>query len=174
MGDTLQFCRYGPLAAARGLRVILEAPAPLVRLLRSLPGVEQVVAQGEALPDFDLHCPMLSLPLAMGTTLATIPAAVPYLHADPAQVAAWGARLAALDRPGPRIGLAWAGNPRRHVPSGPALDRRRSIAPDLLAPLFAVPGLHFVSLQKDGPAAPTDFPLTNIMGRSATSPIRRR
>ena len=68
-GDTLQFCRYAPLAAARGMRVILEVPKPLVRLLRSLPGVDLLVEQGAELPPFDLHCPMLSMPLAIGTTL---------------------------------------------------------------------------------------------------------
>src|SRR6202021_2105005 len=67
-GDTLQFCRYAPLARARGWRVIIEAPAPLVRLLRGLQGVDRLVASGVALPEFDLHCPMLSLPLALGTT----------------------------------------------------------------------------------------------------------
>jgi tetratricopeptide (TPR) repeat protein len=163
-GDSLQFCRYAPLAAARGLRVIVEAPRPLVRLLRSLPGVAQVVTHGEALPAFDLHCPMLSLPLALGiTTLAAIPSTVPYLHADSAQVAAWRARLAAMANQGPRIGLVWAGNPREHLPSGSAVDRRRSIGPEPLAPLFDLPGLHFFSLQKDGPAAPPDFPLTDFM-----------
>ncbi len=76
-GDTLQFCRYAPLAASAGLRVVIEAPKPLVRLLRSLPGVDLVLARGEELPAFDLHCPMLSLPLALGTTLASIPARWP-------------------------------------------------------------------------------------------------
>jgi tetratricopeptide (TPR) repeat protein len=73
-GDTLQFCRYTPLAAASGLRVIIEAPKPLVRLLRCLDGADRVVEAGTPLPEFDLHCPMLSLPLALGTTLTTIPA----------------------------------------------------------------------------------------------------
>jgi hypothetical protein len=77
-GDTVQFCRYATLAAERGLRVIVEAPKPLVRLLRSLQGVDQVVGQGEALPPFDLQCPMLGMPLALRTTLATVPGAVPY------------------------------------------------------------------------------------------------
>jgi Tfp pilus assembly protein PilF len=163
-GDTLQFCRYAPLAAARGLRVILEVPGPLVRLLRSLPGVAQVVATGEALPPFDLQCPMLSLPLAMGTTtLAAIPGSVPYLHADAAQAAAWSARLAAMEKPGLRVGLVWAGSSRKDQPAAAAIDRRRSMAPDRLAPLFALPGLHFVSLQKDGPAAPAAFRLTDVM-----------
>jgi Flp pilus assembly protein TadD len=162
-GDTLQFCRYAPLAAAGGLRIILEVPKPLVRLLHSLAGVDRIVMQGEALPPFDLHCPMLSLPLALGTTIATIPSDVPYLHADTAQVAAWRTRLAATEKRGPRIGLVWAGNPRKPLLAAAALDRRRSIAPERLAPLFELPGLRFYSLQKDGPAAPTHFPLADFM-----------
>ncbi len=162
-GDTLQFCRYAPLAAARGLRVVLEVPRALARLLRSLPGVDQVVAQGEARPGFDLHCPMLSLPLAFGTTVATIPTAPAYLHADPAQVAAWQARLAATGRGGPRVGLVWAGSTRADRPSLAAIDHRRSLPADRLAPLLAVPGVHFVSLQKDGPAAPPHAALTDFM-----------
>jgi Flp pilus assembly protein TadD len=162
-GDSIQFCRYAPLAAAKGLRVILEVPGTLVRLLVGLPGVELVVARGEALPQFDLHCPMLSLPLALGTTLTTIPGDVPYLHADSARVAAWRTRLDALASRGPRIGLAWAGNPRKHLAGTAAIGRQRSIAPDRLAPLLALPNLHFVSLQKDGVAPPELVPLTDFM-----------
>jgi Flp pilus assembly protein TadD len=163
-GDTMQFCRYAPLAAARGLRVILEVPKPLVRLLHSLPGVHWVAAQGEALPAFDLHCPMLSMPLAFGTTITTIPSTVPYLHADTARVANWRTRLAMMGEPGPRVGLVWAGNPRKQLRGAAALDRRRSIAPDRLAPLFELPGLQFFSLQMEGPEAPKHFPLTDFMG----------
>jgi len=163
-GDNLQFCRYAPLAAARGLRVVLEVSRPLVRLMRGLPDIAQVVTHGEALPPFDLHCPMLSLPLALGTDrIGQIPNAVPYLHADPAQVAAWRTRLAAMDDRGVRVGIVWAGNPREHMPSGSAVDRRRSIGPGPLAPLFDVPGVHFISLQKGGPAAPAAYRLTDFM-----------
>ena len=162
-GDTLQFCRYGALAAARGLRVILEVQPPLVRLLRGLPGVDRVVARGDALPPFDLHCPMLSLPLAFGTTLETIPGAACYLRADPEEVTAWETRLATLRQPARRVGLAWAGNPRAHSRGLAAVDRRRSMAPAELAPLFQLPGVQFVSLQKSGPAAPAEFPLTDLM-----------
>jgi len=162
-GDTIQFCRYAPLAAARGLRVVLEAPAPLVRLLQGLPGVDQVVAHGEPPPPFDLHCPMLSLPPALGTTIATIPSDVPYLHADEARVAAWRTRLAGLENQGPRIGLVWNGNPRVALLSAAALGRWRSVSPERLAPLFEHPGPQFFSLQKDGPAPPAHFPVTGFM-----------
>ncbi len=162
-GDTMQFCRYASLVAARGLRVIMEVQEPLARLLRSLAGVELVVARGEATPAFDLHCPMLSLPLALGTTLANIPGVVPYLHADAAKVAAWHTRLKAMVDQGPRIGLAWAGNPRKHSRGLAAVDGRRSMTPDRLAPLFDLPGMRFFSLQKDGPAASEEFPLIDLM-----------
>ncbi|MDB5400686.1 MAG: hypothetical protein JWQ55_2704 [Rhodopila sp.] len=160
-GDTLQFCRYASLAAGRGLRVIMEVQRPLVRLLRDLPGVDLVLGHGDELPAFDLHCPMLSMPLALGTTLETIPGAAPYLHADQAGIAAWRTRLAAMANQNPRVGLVWAGNPRRHSPALAAADRRRSLALDRLAPLFDLRGLHFFGLQKD---APSDLPLTDFMG----------
>ncbi|WP_158930248.1 tetratricopeptide repeat protein, partial [Acidisphaera sp. S103] len=150
LGDTLQFCRYAALAAAAGLRVVMEVQAPLVRLLGDLPAVDRIVARGEALPAFDLHCPMQSLPLALGTTLETIPAAS--LRADVGLAAAWGARLGAMGDRRPRVGVAWAGNPEM------VRDRQRSLSPDRLAPLFGVDGLWFFSLQKDGTAAGvTDF-----------------
>jgi hypothetical protein len=123
---------------------VLEAQRPLLPLLAGLPGVETVVAHGDPLPHFDLHCPMLTLPLLLGTRLDTIPGATPYLAAEPARVAAWRARLNGIA--GLRIGLVWAGNPAM------AADRRRSVGLDRLAPLAAVPGVTFVSLQK-GPAA---------------------
>lgn len=162
-GDTIQFCRYADLAAARGLRVILEVQQPLVRLLRGLPGVEHVVARGKPLPAFDLHCPMLSLPLALGLTLANLPAFAPYLHAAPTPAAVWQMRLPKMIGPGPRVGLAWAGNPRNHSRNLAAVDQRRSLPPARLEPLFRTRGLRFVSLQKGGPSAPAAFPLTDVM-----------
>jgi tetratricopeptide (TPR) repeat protein len=155
-GDMLQFCRYAPLVAAlagqagaaakAGANVVLEVPSALARLIRTMPGAQLVIAQTDAPPAFDVHCPLLSLPLALGTTLETIPAAVPYLFADPDQARAWRIRLGAL--PGLRVGLVWAGNPRPADPATTAIDPRRSIALARLAPLGAVPGVSFVSLQK--------------------------
>jgi tetratricopeptide (TPR) repeat protein len=108
LGDSLQFCRYAELVARLGARVILEVPKPLVSLCATLRGVEQVVSHGDPLPAFDVQCPLLSLPLALGTTLETIPAATGYVSSDPAKVHAWQERL------GPkrtaRIGLTWSGN----------------------------------------------------------------
>lgn len=153
-GDTLQFCRYAPLLAERGARVVLEVPAPLVRLLRTLPGVSDVVATGAPMPWFDFHCWLMSLPRLFGTTLETIPATIPYLRADPALVQAWRARLA--ERPGRRVGLAWAGGQRPDNPHAAAIDRRRSIPLADLAPLSAVGDRAFVSLCLGRDETPAD------------------
>jgi lipoprotein NlpI len=143
-GDTLQFCRYVPLLAAQGAEVLLEVPTALVALLADLEGVARIVAAGRTLPPFDCHCPLMSLPLALRTTLATIPGRIPYLRAEPAKVEAWSARLAVVPRPW--VGLAWAGSPVHRN------DHNRSIAlRELLAEL---PGaLRYVSLQKGVPAS---------------------
>jgi Tetratricopeptide repeat len=162
-GDTLHFCRFASQAASRGLRVIVEAPKPLLRLLRSLDGVEKVVLHADALPGFDLHCPMLSLPLALGTTVQTIPNQVPYLRADPHQAATWTSRLTALGTRKPRIGLVWEGGVDKEPQSARAVGRQRSMAPALLAPLFDVPDIQLFSLQKDGTRAPAAFQLHDFM-----------
>jgi len=164
LGDTLQFCRYASLAAAAGMRVILAVQPPLVRLLRSLDGVELVQEIGAEFPPFDFHCPLLSMPLALKTTLSTIPAAASYLHADQVQVDAWRARLAALPKRGFRVGLVWSGTPRIGFSHLAAVDRRRSIDPKQLARLVELSGFHFFSLQKDGQSAPAEFQLTDFMG----------
>jgi len=152
-GDTLQFCRYVPLLSASA-KIVLEVHPPLVRLLSRLRGVLAIVARGNRLPPFDLHCPLLSLPRAFGTTLNTIPAAVPYLSADPTLAASWRERLDSLD--GLRVGLAWASNPDSLQDAARQRDRRdKSILPDELSLLAEVKELSFVSLQKAEAAVPT-------------------
>ncbi|CAO3460035.1 hypothetical protein [Azospirillum argentinense] len=150
-GDTIQFIRYVPAAVARGWRVVVEAPRPLLRLLGSLPVPADrvtLVAKGDPLPPFDTHCPMLSLPRAFRTELGTIPAPIPYLGADPERVAAWERRLpprkADTDpQGGLRVGIVWQGNPQA------AVDRGRSVPLADFAPLARVPGVRLVSLQKN-------------------------
>jgi Flp pilus assembly protein TadD len=148
-GDTLQFCRYAPMVAAAGGRVILVVPEVLRRLLTTLDGVAEVLS-GEhgVLPPVDYHCPLLSLPFAFGTTMATIPAPVSYLRADPSQ---WTGFLDEL--PGLKVGLVWAGKSRTAQPHAVAIDKRRSMRLADMAPLFSVPGCSFVSLQFGPPAA---------------------
>jgi hypothetical protein len=152
LGDVLQFARYATEIVALGAQVILEVYPPLKRLLASVPGIAQLLTPDDALPDgVDWHLPMMSAPYVLGTRLETIPATVPYVSPDAKMKAAWERRLAKL--PGLKVGLVWAGDPRRHDPRAHAIDRRRSIALDRLTPLLMVPDVHFVSLQKGVPSA---------------------
>ena len=155
IGDSLQFCRYARLAREAGARVILEVHDPLVRLLRRDPDVT-VIGWGESLPEFDRRSPLLSMPLAFATRLDNIPAQIPYLHNDPARTESWRSRLAA--HPGLKVGLVWSGNPRPDQPAAHAVDRRRSVRLAQMAPLAAVPGITFVSLQKDAAGAQAATP----------------
>jgi Flp pilus assembly protein TadD len=150
LGDTLQFCRYVPRVAALGARVVLEVQPGLERLLGRLDGVSQVVTQGGPAPAFDCHTPLMSLPLALGTRLETVPARGAYLKAEPGAAAHWERRLSGSSAL--RVGLVWAGAPRRDNPIAAAVDRRRSLSLEFLAPLAGIEGLQLFSLQK-GPAA---------------------
>ena len=98
-----QNCRYVPRVAERAGHVILEVQQPLRGLMSTLCGAAEIVSLGEALPAFDLHCPLLSLPLAFGTRLETIPWQTPYLSAPPDKTRAWRDRLGNQERP--RVGL---------------------------------------------------------------------
>lgn len=159
LGDTLQFARYAEEVVARGAKVILEVPPPLRDLMATLQGPDQVIGRGEPLPAFDYHCPLMSLPLACGTRLQTIPARVPYLKADPERMAALDARLPAKTKP--RIGLVWQGN-KSHVN-----DANRSMRLAALAPLISE-RYQFVSLQKEiheeDQAALADLPDLILLG----------
>jgi tetratricopeptide (TPR) repeat protein len=147
LGDSAFLARFIPLAAQRARVIVLVQP-PLRRLFATLEGVAAIYDDETALPPWDAHCPLGSLPAALGITRDTIPPNIPYFHADEAATDAWRARLAAL--PGRRVGLIWAGNP------GFTGDNLRSLPPAALAPLIGVPGISFVSLQKGAvsPAPP--------------------
>ena len=158
LGDTIQFCRYATLVAARGGVPVLQVQPPAERLMRSLGVVRAELAEtallGAEPPEFDLECPLLSLPAVFGTTPETAPWPGAYLGAEPELV--FQKRLRFLNiRPGPmqhsgerslRVGLAWAGNPRYKA------DRQRSMALATLLPLLRIPGITWISLQK-GPGA---------------------
>jgi tetratricopeptide (TPR) repeat protein len=146
LGDTLQFARYAPLVAERGGRVILEVQSPLVRLMRTLPGIAKVIARGDGLPRFDTHCPLMSLPRVFATRVDTIPATA-YLSAYPADLAAWRTRLPATDSR-LRVGLVWAGSAHMDDPGAHVIDGRRSLKATDLGPLLALSDVLFVSLQK--------------------------
>jgi tetratricopeptide (TPR) repeat protein len=147
-GDTLQFVRYAPLVARRASRVILAVQPALLRLLRAVPGVDRVVPMGDALPQHDVICPLLSLPRLFGTTLDSIPPPLAYADACPAAPDSSGLL---------RVGLVWAGNP--DFP----LDAQRSLPVAALSALAGIPRVQFHSLQMPPAALPPDLGLIDLM-----------
>jgi tetratricopeptide (TPR) repeat protein len=139
LGDTLQFIRYAALVKERGGTVVVECQPALVRLLGACPGVDRVVASGETLPPIDVQSPLLGLPRIFETASATIPAAAPYVFADPALVERWRQELGGLRAF--KVGIAWQGSPT-HL-----WDRQRSLPLEKFAALAQVPGVRLISLQ---------------------------
>jgi tetratricopeptide (TPR) repeat protein len=149
LGDTLHFYRYARQVADRGARVVLSVPDGLVGLLRPLEPALQVIGVREDPPPFDVHAPLMSLPLAFKTRLNSIPGGVPYITADPDKAARWRERLGA--RRGPRVGLVWNGGFRPDQPDVWRANERRNIRFQDIAGL-KLPDLDFYSLQKGEPA----------------------
>lgn len=164
LGDTIQFCRYATLVAARGGQVVLQVQAPVLRLMNSLSivraGVAETVMLGATPPGFDkkfdVECPLLSLPAVFGTTTRTVPWPGAYLGAEPERV--FDRKMQFFDirqsgRPGQmpfkrplRVGLAWAGNPRYKA------DPQRSMQLAALLPLLRTAGVTWIALQKGAAA----------------------
>ena len=140
LGDTIQFCRYCEAVQALGATVLLEVQAPLVGLLASLRGVSRLIRQGDPLPDFDFHCPLMSLPLALKTRPGSIPSDVRYLASEPDKQARWKLKL--CNRNKPIVGIVWSGSEQHKN------DENRSIG---LAELMRhMPSDYtYVSLQKE-------------------------
>lgn len=164
-GDALQFLRYAPLAAARGGRVIVRCAPELATLAAGVPGVSEVVRRGERLPAFDAWCPLPSLPRAFGTTLASVPANIPYVHADPERTARWRSRLAGTGGEC-RVGLVWASQSKHRT------AKAKSIPLEAFAPLGATPGVRWYSLQlgeaaRDAWRPPSGMRLTDLGGELA-------
>jgi tetratricopeptide (TPR) repeat protein len=144
LGDTLQFARYVPLLAARGATVYFEVQPGVQRVLQTLEGAERILVRGDALPEFEWQCPLMSLPLGFHTELGNIPANVPYLKASEAASCAWPERIPPNRV---RVGLAWAGSPKH------PRERHRSIPIEQLAQLARIEGATVYSLQKGSGAA---------------------
>jgi tetratricopeptide (TPR) repeat protein len=140
LGDMLQFIRYAPLVKERGGRVVVECTRMLIPLFSTCKGIDQLVAEGEPLPDFDVQVPLMSLPRLFKTTLETVPAAVPYFFPDDELVERWRQRLTSID--GLKIGISWQGNPNHQW------DRHRSFPLKELAGISQLPGVRLISLQK--------------------------
>ena len=142
-GDTIQFIRYLPIVAELGARIILVIQDELYSLLSNFPGITECIpmSAGGELPDFDFHCPLMSLPLALMRRLESIPSAISYLPSAPrARVRAWKEHLGSHDKP--RVGLVWSGNPKHGD------DHNRSIPLRRFSSMLDL-GATFVSLQKD-------------------------
>jgi len=154
-GDTLHFIRYAALLAAQGASVSVHVPAALVRLATRCPGVAHASDDIAALPPADFFCPIMSLPHRFGTTIESVPSAVPYIQADPADVIAFRERLAADPVAGnaARVGFVWAGDPRHGDRRAQRVDRRRSLPFSALEHLARHPGVAAYSLQKGSAAA---------------------
>jgi tetratricopeptide (TPR) repeat protein len=151
MGDTIQFCRYAPIISNLGAEVILEVQPPLVQLLKQMPGVSDVVRFGDAVPPMiDFHCPLMSLPLALKTTLDTIPKNTPYLKADSTKFFYWQKKLSNVN--GFRVGLVWNGGFRPDQIKLWGINDRRNIPVSKLSKALSDLNVNFYSLQKGDPA----------------------
>ena len=139
LGDTIQFCRYAKMVSDLGANLILEVQKPLMRLLKDLTGVSSLIAKGDPLPEFDFHCPLLSLPLAFKTDLNSIPSSKSYLEAEVERVAYWKDRIKG---DGLKIGIAWQGS------KGTKVDIGRSFELKLFKNIAALPNVQLISLQK--------------------------
>jgi tetratricopeptide (TPR) repeat protein len=144
LGDTLQFIRYAPFVQERGGKTLVACQEALLPLLTRCRGIDRLVPINSIVPPFDVHCPLLSLARVFACGAATVPAAVPYIAADPQRVERWRQELAGLN--GFKIGIAWQGSP------GYRWDRLRSFALTHFAALAALPSVRLISLQK-GPGA---------------------
>ena len=139
-GDTIQFCRCAKLLEARGAKVIMSVQQPLCRLLKQISPTIRVLNPDEEPTDFDYHCPLLSLPLALGTTLETIPAEQQYLKTDEELRSVWTARLPPKTKP--RIGVVWSGSTTHKN------DHCRSMELQQFLPIFS-PDAEWICLQKE-------------------------
>jgi tetratricopeptide (TPR) repeat protein len=162
LGDSLQFIRYAQQLKRLGATVFFECPERLVKLLERTPGIDRLVIQGQELPEHDVQVPLLSVPGLVGTALGSVPAEVPYIHADPEHIKLWSGELAAY--PEFKVGINWQGNPEY------AGDYHRSVPLRHFAPLASVPGVRLFSLQmihgteqlKELGGA---FPVVNLAGK---------
>jgi tetratricopeptide (TPR) repeat protein len=163
-GDTIQFIRYAPLVKQRGGTVIAACPLTLAKLMGSCPGIDRLVTEGSVMPEYDVQAPLLSLPGLLGTTLATVPANVPYLFADRQLVEQWRRQIGSV--PAFKVGIAWQGSPKHRG------DRQRSVPLTQFAPLARLEGVRLFSLQKGVgseqlPAVADRWDVTDLGGKTS-------
>jgi tetratricopeptide (TPR) repeat protein len=139
-GDILQFVRYVPLVAEGGAKVFLRCRGELVSLLQNIRGIDKVLSYSEQLPDFDVYCPIATLPLLFGTTLDNIPANIPYIGVSPSSAEKWKNKIQ-KDNSTLRIGLVWSGNPNNIA------LKNKSFPLETFMPLGELHKVAFYSLQ---------------------------
>lgn len=163
IGDNIMMLRYVPLLAARGAKVVLDMPKAVRAVIGGLAGVSRVVADGEPLPPFDCHLPLMGLPGAFGTAFETVPANIPYLSVEEEKIERWNKRVG---EKGFRVGIVWQGS------KSYGADRMRSIPLRHFLPLADVPGVRLISLQQkiglDQLAALPDARIESFDGVDAT------
>jgi hypothetical protein len=133
LGDTIQFCRYIPLLAERGARVLFEPQIQIHNLLIDLDGVKELLKPGQLTPSYDFHCPLMSLPLAFKTNKDSIPKIIPYLKPQKEKSDYWEKQLSAIKKP--KVGLVWSGGFRPNNPELWAVNLRRNIPFELISQL---------------------------------------
>ena len=139
LGDTIQFCRYAKVAERRGARVVLAVQPQLRALLAGLSPTIRIIGRGEQVSDeYDCHCALMSVPLAFRATPADVPAAVPYLWAEPQRIDRWRSWLGTT---GLKVGIAWQGSRNR-------IDVGRSVPLEMFTRLATIAGVRLISLQK--------------------------
>ena len=156
LGDAFQFVRYAPIVKQRGCRVLLQCHKSLIPLLSTCTGIDEFIPFGQPISHFDAYCSLMSLPTILKTTEATMPAAVPYLNADPQLAAYWKGVIAPL--PGFKVGIAWQGSPKYGG------DKNRSVPLKHFAPIAQTPGVTCISLQRAW---------RRIAGESVVAPCHR-
>lgn len=147
LGDTIQFCRYASLCSELGARVLLEVPSGLLGLMQGLAGVSERIERGQALPLFDYHCPLLSLPGLFGTTPENAPGRQPYLQAQESKKRYWQERLGPMEQF--KVGVVWSGGVRA---AQAELNAARNIPLAMMAKALSGLDIAFFSLQKGEPA----------------------
>ena len=158
LGDTIQFVRYGAILKQRGAKVIFECPQPLVRVLGNTPVIDTIVCEGEPLPSFDFHAPLMSLPGLCGTTATTVPTPIPYVQPSTNDVDRWANVVnRSVNSKALRVGIAWQGNP--HHP----WDRFRSVPLREFNRLGDLQNVAFFSLQ----TGPGSEQIAELSGRRA-------
>lgn len=150
LGDTLQLIRYARVLKDRGATTVFEIPRALLSLFKQINAVDQWICEGDPLPVCDFYCSMFSLPLALKTTLQTIPFSSGYLRVDTDKSDYWHRRLGAKTRM--RVGLVWSGGLRPHQPELWDINQRRNVSLAEMAQAFHTLELDFYSLQKGEPA----------------------